>query len=93
MTATETDTNILDALDFEHVQPCEHSEHGRKHADESAMFLVRRSCPKCHTSRDYFLCLSGWESMAKGVRHIACGRPPRPREEIIRILRVIGGPR
>ena len=93
--SVDTFIEILEALDFSHAQPCEHSCHARKHKDEPAMYLVHVStCKECgsngHGNGDYFLCSSGWEGMAIGVRCESC-RDIASRPERLTIVRVIGG--
>lgn len=95
MTATipEIDTSILESLDFEFVQPCEHPRHSLYHKrEESAMFLIERLVPCCGMP-NYFICLSGWEHLwdARYVICMFCGTPlGGSRDEVLRIIRVIG---
>lgn len=93
MTATTTDTDTIAGLDFSAELPCEHSQHPDIHKpDDPAMFLIRFQCPACDESRDYLICLSGWEYA--GRRGLLCrttGRDRIPRDESWTILRVIGG--
>lgn len=100
MTAVDltTDTGTIEHLDFEPTIPCEHGQHATRHADEPAMFLVRRhTCVDCGArAKDYALCLSGWVDMSSGGRgmvHCIYCRNASPTADSLTILRVIGGPR
>ena len=96
-TTTRPDVGTIEHLDFEPTIPCEHSEHGERHADEPAMFLVRRhACPMCgRAANTYALCLYGWEYL--GRVNVRCTRSrggcgyAMSRDEWLTILRVIGG--
>jgi len=90
-TLTDTDTEVLEALDFSHAQPCEHVYHELTHKDEPAMFLLaKKPCPVCgKAATQYFICLSGWELMAKGVVCLNCNTAAE-RDDRLTIVRVIG---
>jgi hypothetical protein len=91
---TETDSSVLEGLDFEFVQPCEHPRHSSNHADQPAMFLLRRLNPCCGVDH-YFICLDGWEKMGKvgglPLSCMFCHKYLGPsREDVLKIVKVIG---
>lgn len=88
----------IEHLDFEFEQPCEHSLHAGWHADEPAMFevAVKANCGACagECGYRYFLCLSGWERLGRSpVQCPLCYAEIGERDDVLRIVRVVGGPR
>lgn len=60
MTATRTDTHILDAHDWAPHLPCEHRQHPPTHIEhDPARWHIRTRCPRCRHTRAYLLCESG----------------------------------
>lgn len=58
-TELDIDFGILEGLDF--APSCEHSQHERKHLDESAKYIVRALCGECRDNTVYLMCESGWK--------------------------------
>lgn len=91
LTRLDNETFILDDLDFDHEQPCEHSQHQTTHTpEEYARYLIRSICPDCNRAADYFICESGWKRGGLGVR---CNTTNQlyPRSQVWVIIREVRG--
>ena len=82
------DNEIIEHLDFEHEQPCEHSGHNVTHGSGPAFYYIRANCPDCRQQHDYFICKSGWDHGSYGVLCHITGRS-YPRNKIWTILREV----
>lgn len=61
-TAIQTDIEGLESLDFEHVPPCEHSQHNEKpYHSGPGYYLIRVHAPCGHCDNTIYICKSGYE--------------------------------
>lgn len=84
MTATETDIELIERLDFTPALPCEHSTHAGLHVrDESATWVQTCRCPRCGYKSKILICDSGRQVMLAQpgfIHYDGCGRAS-PRTE------------
>ena len=95
VTDTRTDEAILEALDFDHEVPCEVPSWHVDHGDGPAVFLVRQDGKRCGHGNGSarFMCAGCWVAAgATGTECVTCGARSK-RDEVWRIVRVIGGAR
>lgn len=71
---TDTDVDILSALDFEPVLACEYSGHTKYHIeDDPAAWVVTSRCPSCTWGKRFLLCESGRVDMLDADVRCYCG--------------------
>lgn len=83
---TSTDQAILDALDFEHIEPCGLAQH---RDPTPANYYVRRGCRYCHTATAAFMCHACW----LGIRRMSsvctvCGTWARFETTVIQRIQI-----
>lgn len=91
MTLPVTTLETVDHLDWEHVPPCEHSQHTDCHPDEPAAYLVAGLCPSCSNRILYLICAPGWDLLKVGLLHCMVCDDLSARDDALWVVRVIGG--
>jgi hypothetical protein len=74
---TRLDLDTIEALDFEYVPPCEHSEHAsdiNAHSGPAAVLAIAAGC-SCSEPRSIYLCEGfwGWVQNDRGAIYCRCG--------------------
>ena len=84
-----TDEEILAGLVFDHAVPCENQEHART-GDGAAIYYLHQ-ITTCHNiAGEWFSCAGCWVAAGHEGLRCDCGRTYQ-RDEVWRIIRVIGG--
>lgn len=92
-----TDESVLESLDFEHEVPCEAGGCHAVYGTGPAVYLIEQLPFPCgcweHEETRHTTCLGCWDSAGRLGNHcVRCGAPTT-RDEVFRIVRVIGGDR
>jgi hypothetical protein len=89
MTATITELETIEHLDFQPELPCEHSNHEYGHVPHRpAAYLIWGHTSCCGQNREFLLCERGWQLGGRGVMCSRCGAV-YPREQVWTILKVL----